>query len=145
MLDNKSVWFYATKFVAICYSSSKKLIQLPLLKGKSELLCRTFRGLMLSSPRLTAWLAMPMCHRSLQIGLLHDPQQPYPVLCQCSCLEHLSSLVCLCNFLILSVSAIIKQYLLCEAYLYFPERNAGLLSCISCLCCFSHSLPLSRL
>ena len=57
LLDNKSVWFYATKFVAICYSSSRKLIQLPLLKGKSELLCRTFRGLMLSSPRLTAWLA----------------------------------------------------------------------------------------
>ena len=73
----------------------------------------------------------PLCHphHSLQIELLHDPQQPYPFLCQCLCLEH-PLLTCLSGkLLILYVSAIIKQYLLCEAYPTSPkERGTPFLS-----------------
>lgn len=150
LLDNKSVWFYATKFVAICYSSSRKLIQLPLLKGKSELLCRTFRGLVLSSPRLTAWLAYAhptpvppspfftdwIASRSstaipflMSVPLPGTPsphlfvwQTPHPL-----CLSYYKTIPPLWGLS------------------YFPQRNVGLLSCISCLCCFSCSLPLKQI
>ena len=148
LLNNKSMWFYAAKFVVICYSSSRKLIQLPLLKGKSELLCRAFRGLMLSSPCLTAWLAYT--HPT--------PVPPSPFFT-----DWIASWSSTAIPFLMPLPGTLSHHLfvwqtphpLCLSYYktipplwslsYFPQRNMGLLTCISCLCCFSCSLPLKQI
>ena len=112
--------FYATQFVVICYSSSRKLIQLPLLKGKSELLCKAFKGFMLSSPCLTAWLAYAPPPNMLYIlnffKILNSHALSYV---NAFAWNTLSSLVCLANSS--SFMSQLKQYLLCEAFPTSPK------------------------